>query len=241
MKTIATLPLPALLALLLGACAGMDRTPPPADLRQAIAGAYGVEAFGRVELIRFETNVEEAGTLVRRRWIWEPRADRVVYQGIGSQLNPTAYHRGKLDADPSGRLARIDRWFAADVRWLLFPLHLTWEGEAAVEAAGRDFLPVGWGRALKVVVTYPPRGGSAPGDVYELFVDRGYRLVAWACRPGGNEGEARASTWEDHRAVGPLTVAMVRNGKDGGFRLWFSDVAVRLEASEEWIAAGTAN
>ena len=32
-----------------------------------------------------------------------------VRQGLSSQLNPTAYSRQKLDADPSGRLERIDQ------------------------------------------------------------------------------------------------------------------------------------
>jgi hypothetical protein len=227
-----------LLAAALSACAAVEHKPLPAgDVRQNIADAYGIQSFEQVSKIRFSFNMEEDGKVTTRRWIWEPKTDRVLYQGLASQLNPTVYSRSRLDADPSWRLRKLDQWFAHDSYWLLLPFHLVWDSRATVEAAGRQSLPIGWGRAWVVTVTYPSAGKHMPGDECQLFVDGNYRLLEWVCRRDGTDQPTRVSTWEDHRQVGPITIAMTHKGKGDGFRLWFSDVAVQLEGDEEWVAA----
>ena len=157
--------------------------------------------------------------------------------GLTSQLYGTEYKRSELAERPSNRYARIDAWFVNYRRWPLFPLELMWDTQAKVEAVGRDFLPIGWGRALKVRVAYPDRDGQSPGDVYELFVDESYHLLQWRYLPGGSSKGANASTWENHRQVGPITLSLEHRGKSGGFRAWFTRVAVRLEGQNDLIMA----
>ena len=45
------------------------------------------------------------------------------------------------------------------------------------------------------------------------------------------------TTWEDYRRVGPLTLSLDHRGADGSFRVWFTDVAVRLAGQSAWISA----
>lgn len=238
MRTLVRFMLCALLMTPLISCAAMDaKQPLPEDIRGEIARAYGIEAFDQIAEIQYQFNVKANGELTERKWIWMPKNDTVVYQGRTSQLYGTEYQRSELAENPSRRHARIDAWFVNDRQWLLFPFQLLWDTQARVEAVGRDFLPIGWGRALKVRVTYPGRDGQSPGDVYELFVDENYRLLQWVYLPGGSAKDAKASTWEKHRQVGPITVALDHQGKSGDFRVWFTRVAVRLEGQEALIMA----
>lgn len=237
MKSLFAVITSTLLLLGIGACAGLDQKQPPGDIRQKIADAYGIQSFDRIAKIRFEFNADLDGKQINRKWLWAPNTDQVIYRGLSSQLNPTAYNRKKITSNDSGRIRRIDKWFVNDQYWLLFPFHMAWDSETEVVTKGRQFLPIGLGRALQVVVTYPPEGGYTPGDVYELFVDGDYRLKQWKYRRGGKAEAARISTWEDHRKVGPITVSMQRKLKGGKSRIWFSHVAVQLEGSEEWIVA----
>ena len=65
-------------------------------------------------------------------------------------------------------------------------------------------LPIGTGKARRIVVSYPTNEGYTPGDVYELFVDDSDRIVQWVYRKGGDPKPTRITTWEDYRKVGPL-------------------------------------
>lgn len=46
-----------------------------------------------------------------------------------------------------------------------------------------------------------------------------------------------AATWEENRHLGPLVVSLNHRGTEKGFRVWFTDVAVKLVGSDHWIAA----
>jgi hypothetical protein len=43
------------------------------------------------------------------------------------------------------------------------------------------------------------------------------------------------TTWEDHRKAGPLTLSLDHKSADGKFRVWFTDVAVRVAGKPDWI------
>jgi len=77
----------------------------------------------------------------------------------------------------------VDPAFQNAQYWLLFPLHLSWDGGAKVEETGIHELPLGKGSATRVVVTYPPEGGYTPGDVLKLFVGADGRVRRFIWRP----------------------------------------------------------
>jgi hypothetical protein len=88
-----------------------------------------------------------------------------------------------------------------------------------------------------VVVTYPATGGYTPGDVYDLYLDDDYRLIQWVYRHGGSEKPTRISTWNDHRKVGPLTLSLNHQGEDQNFRVWFTNVGVKMAGADNWLFA----
>lgn len=208
---------------------------------RAVAVAYGLDGWSRVDALRFTFHVRLGDREIVRHWTWEPQSGQVQLRAKGADGTEmaVAYRRSAM-AGADARTKQADRWFINDQYWLLFPLHLVWDHKARVEDRGKAALPIGSGEADHLIVSYPPTGGYTPGDMYELFVGSGHRIEQWIYRRGGSEKAARSATWEAYRPVGPLTLSLDHHGPEGHFRLWFTDVAVRLRGSATFGAAVSA-
>jgi hypothetical protein len=227
-----------LCGLLLSTVWGCATIAPSNTAVNRLAGAYGAGNAAQVEEMRYTFNVKIGDTVVRRAWSWEPREDRVTFNGTSEQGGRVSYARAALGDQPSDPLKKVDAWFINDNYWLIFPLRLNWDPTVRVtEDPAPAALPLGGGTGSRVLVSFPPSGGYTPGDVYELFLDNSGRIIQWIYRKGGDPKPTRMSTWEEHRQLGPLVVSLNRQGPDANFRVWFSDVAVRLKGQKEWVAA----
>jgi hypothetical protein len=234
MKPVLTLALIATLIIGLNGCAGGDKQSQTTTIRQRIAQSYGFEYFGQIEQIQYTFNVRIGDKHARRFWIWEPKLDKVTFDGMDYK-DPITYYRKDLQTNPSTKLKSIDAWFINDNYWFLFPFHVAMDTQTKVEDVGRKKLPMGDGDAACVVVTYPAEGGYTPGDVYELYLDENFRLTQWIYRRGGSETPTRIATWDDHRYLGPLVFALNHQGDDGNFRVWFTQVGVKLAGVAGWL------
>lgn len=204
--------------------------------RDRLADAYGIQKFDTVEELRYTFNVKLPDRTISRSWSWEPKKDRVTFKGTAEQGGTVAYNRSDLAKQPTEELKKIDASFVNDNYWLIFPLRLFWDQSAKVTAYQAPVkLPIGTGQATRLVVKYPDNEGYTPGDVYELFIDKSNRMVQWIYRKGGDPKPTRITTWEDYKKVGPLTLALDHNSPDGVFRMWFTDVAVRLSGRSDWV------
>lgn len=213
-------------------CAGERGGPGATGIAQKVAAAYGVDGFHKIDGLRFTFNAAIGDKTVRRAWQWEPKSGRVTFF---DPEGPVSFDRRTVSAASSEELRKLDAAFINDQYWLLFPLHLVWDEGVALANLGEHPLPLGGGSARRLVVTYPPSAGYTPGDVYELFVGGDDRIRQWVYRRGGAPESTRTATWEDHRAVGPLVLSLDHRVPDGKFRVWFSDVALRLEGRPDWL------
>jgi hypothetical protein len=209
---------------------------PRTSVAQRIGSAYGIENFHQVEELRYTFNVQLGPKRISRSWSWQPAADRVVFNGTAAQGGPLTYERRTLQTEPTTGLKKVDAWFINDQYWLLFPFQLVWDPTVEVKKdSGHHKMPIGKGESKRVVVTYPPTGGYTPGDVYELYVDDDYRILQWIYRKGGAPEPTRIATWEDQRRFGLITIALNHQGPDETFRVWFTDVAVKMVGKRGWI------
>jgi hypothetical protein len=189
--------------------------------RDRLAEAYGIQKFDNVEELRYTFNIKLPDRTISRSWSWEPKKDRVTFKGTAAQGGTLTYNRSDLT------------------------LRLFWDRSAAVTAYQIPVkLPMGSGQARRLVVKYPDNEGYTPGDVFELFVDKSYRIVQWIYRKGSDLRPAqvtwdnyKVTTWEDYKTVGPLTLSLEHNTANGRIRVWFTDVAVRLAGKSDWITA----
>jgi hypothetical protein len=236
-KQILNILLVSLLSIAMSACAGLtgpDEETRQMTLRERIGNAYGVHYFSRVEQIQYLFNVKIGEKQIHRFWIWEPKLDRVTYKGMNYQKAVT-YYRHDIDTTDSSELKKIDAWFINDNYWLMFPFHIAWDDNITIEDIGRQELPLGGGKAKCVVITFPASGGYTPGDVYEVYLNDDSRLLQWVYRRGGSAEPTRVTTWENYRQAGPLVLALDHRTGDDSFRLWFTDVGVKLAGIDNWM------
>jgi hypothetical protein len=227
-------------ALALNTGSWAQQRPPVAE---QLAKTYGVDSWGQIEAIRYTFNIDLPAVKLHRTWTWEPKADRVSYEGKDKDGKPVkvTYVRSQLSSQPANVKDEIDHGFINDQYWLLFPLHVFWDTSAKVEDKGVQKMPLGKGSARHIVVTYAPEvGGYTPGDTWELFVGPDKRIRELKYHRGGSvKPRVVIVTWGDYKKAGPLLLSLDHRGTADGkpAHVFFSDVAVRLAGSNDWVNA----
>ena len=209
---------------------------------EQIAKTYGLDSFGQIEAIRYTWNAQFPGVNVSHSWVWEPKTNKVSYDGKDKDGKPVkvSYMRSELGSQPDSVKNEVDPSFVNDNYWLLFPLHAYWDTSATVTDQGVKQLPQGNGSAELVVVKYPSEGGYTPGDTWELYVGKDNRVEQFVYRRGGpRKPSVVVATWEGYKKAGPLLIATDHHGTADGnlIRIFISDVSVKLAGSEKWINA----
>ena len=210
---------------------------------EKIAQAYGIDSFGQIDAIRSTFNIDFPGLKISQNWIWEPKADRVTYEGKDKDGNPVkiTYLRSQLSSQPDNVKNEIDPSFNNNQYWLFLPFHACWDTSAKVEDSGMHKLPMGGGSARRVVMTYPAEGGGyTPGDTWDLYVGKDSRVEAFVYHRGGaNKPSVVTATWAGYKTAGPLVVSTEHRGNADGkpLHLFISDVSVKLTGSDTWIKA----
>jgi hypothetical protein len=213
---------------------------------EKIAKAFGFDSWGQIDAIRYTFNADIPALKVKfsRSWVWEPKADRVSYEGKDKAGNPVkvTYVRSQLSSQPENVQKEIDPAFVNDQYWLVFPFHTCWDTAATVEDKGMQKLPLGGGTARQVVVKYPSGGGYTPGDTWELFVGPDNRVKQLFFRHGeGAKAPLKVTivSWGGYKKAGPLLVSTEHRGTADGkpVTINFRDVAVKLAGSDTWVNA----
>jgi hypothetical protein len=217
---------------------GQNRPP----IMEKIANAYGLDSYGQVEEIRYTWNAQFPGVNVSRSWDWEPKTGKVSYEGKDKDGQPVkaTYVRSQLDSQPDNVKKEIDPAFNNDNYWLLFPLHAYWDTSATVTDQGMKKLPIGSGSAELVSVKYPDQGGYTPGDTWDLYVGKDYRVEQFVYHRGGPvKPSVVIATWAGYKKAGPLLISTEHRGTADGkpLHLFITDVAVKVTGSNAWVSA----
>jgi hypothetical protein len=207
-----------------------------------VAKTYGLDSFGQIEAIRYTWNLDSPPINISRTWEWHPKTDTVSYDGKDKEGNAVkvTYQRSQLSSQSDAIKTAIDPGFANDQYWLILPFHILWDG-ATVTDEGKTKLPLGDGSAERLVAKYPSEGGYQPGDTWELYVGADKRIEEIVYRRGAPSPPPKVvmASYTDYKKAGPLLVAMDHRGTVDGkpFRLFFSNVSVKMTGSENWINA----
>jgi hypothetical protein len=223
--------------LVLPAISGAQQLPPVAE---QVAKTYGLDSFDRVEAIRYTFTIP--GLAGPRTWEWRPKTDTVTYEGKDKEGKPikVTYKRSEVDSQSDVVKNQIDPGFVNDQYWLLLPLHVAWDG-ASVTDEGTHDTPLAKTPAQRIVVKYASSGYS-PGDTWELYVGPDKRVVEMTYHravPVPKLPNLVNAKWEGYKKAGPLLFSTEHHGTADGhpFELSFTDVAVKLKGSKDWINA----
>jgi hypothetical protein len=219
--------------------------PAPSQAQQSsstidIAKVYGLDLFSQIDGIRYTWNVDSPIGKIARSWEWSPKTDTVSYDGKdkdGKEVKAT-YKRSELERQ-SEAVKALDPTFMNDQYWLLLAIRIVWDGVPGTDE-GTQKLPLGDGSAQKVSVKYP-ESGYQPGDTWDLYVgaDKKIREIVYHRGAPTPPPHLVMANYTDYKKAGPLLIAMDHRGKIDGkdFRLFFTDVAVKLSGSDNWINA----
>lgn len=209
---------------------------------EQLAKAYGLDAFDQVDAIRYTWNAQLPGLNASRTWTWEPKTNRVTFEGKDKDGKPVkvTYLRSQLDSQPANVKTDVDPGFINDNYWLLFPLHAYWDKNANIINQGTKPLPQGSGSAQLVSVKYPSDGGYTPGDTWDLYVGNDNRVEQMVYHRGGPKKPSTViASWEGYKKAGPLLISTDHNGTADGaaVHIYITDVAVRMAGSKDWVNA----
>jgi hypothetical protein len=229
------------LLLVLPATSGAQQRAP---ILEKIAKAYGLESYGKIEAIRYTWNGEIPGLFkIAHAWEWEPKSGKVSYEGKDKDGKPVqvTYDSSQLGSQSDQVKNEIEPAFVNDNYWLLFPLHAYWDTSATVTDEGMKKLPIGAGSGRLVSVKYPPEaGGYTPGDTWDLYVGKDYRVVQFAYHRGGpRKPSLVTATWTGYKKAGPLLISTEHRGTADGkpLHIFITNLAVKLTGSDTWVKA----
>jgi hypothetical protein len=225
--------------LVLATTSWAQKRPP---ILEQLAKTYGLDSYGQIEAIRYTWNAQFPGVNVSRSWVWEPKTNKVSYEGKDKDGKPVkvSYIRSELGSQSDAVKNEVDPGFMNDNYWLLFPFHAYWDSSATVTDQGMHKLPVGNGSAALVAVKYPDQGGYTPGDTWELYVGKDNRVEQFVYHRGGPKKPSLViATWAGYKKAGPLLISTEHRGTADGkpVHIFLSDVSVKLTGSDTWINA----
>lgn len=230
----------AFAALLVTAnCWAQQRDP----IIESVAKAYGLDSYDKIEAIRYTWNVDIPGLFkATHKWEWEPKTGKISFESTDKDGKPVkvAYDSSQLNSQPEAVKNEVEPAFVNDNYWLLFPFHAYWDKSATITNEGRKKLPIGAGSATLVSVKYPKEaGGYTPGDTWDLYVGKDYRVVQFVYHRGGTQKPSVvAATWTGYKKAGGLLVSTEHRGNADGkpLHLWITNVAVKPVGSDKWMA-----
>jgi len=210
---------------------------------EQIAKTYGIDSFGQVEAIRYTFNLTGPRS-VNRSWVWEPKTDKISYEGKDKDGKPVkvTFVQSELTGESEVVKDKIDWLFVNDNYWLILPFHVYWDSPGAdAQDTGEQKLPLGNGSAKLVTVKYP-KGGYTPGDTWDLYLGSDNRIKEMVYHRGNPKSPVPGVvivSWAGYKKAGPLLFSTEHRGTADGkpLHLFFSNVSVKLVGSDTWIDA----
>ena len=82
------------LSIFFSGCA-LNRASKGPTLAEMVAGAYGIDDWDDVNELKFTFTMQSGGRRVVRSWIWEPKLNRITFEGLGPDKTQTGNHCGR--------------------------------------------------------------------------------------------------------------------------------------------------
>ncbi|WP_026450581.1 hypothetical protein [Aequorivita capsosiphonis] len=190
------------------------------DTAHKIANASGFENWKDVSEISFTFNVDRDGNHFYRSWVWNPKTGDVQMNSEKGQLS---YNRSKLDS----LAMKTDASFINDKYWLLAPFQIAWDKGTSFTEKENVEAPISKDALNRLTVVYGNAGGYTPGDAYDLFYDKNYKIKEWNYRKDNAPEPTMTTTWEDYKNFGGIDIATMHTGATGNFKLYFTDISVK--------------
>jgi len=190
---------------------------------EKIANANGFENWKDVTEIAFTFNVDRADNHFDRSWVWKPKTGDIIMMSAKDTVN---YNRSKMDT----LIMKTDGAFINDKYWLLAPFQLVWDEGTSFSEKENAIAPISKDTLNQLTVVYGNDGGYTPGDAYDFFYGKDFKIKEWNYRKGNSETPSMSTTWEDYENFNGIEIAKTHKDSTGNFKLYFTNISVRNEA-----------
>lgn len=190
------------------------------DTPHRIANARGYENWKDVSEIAFTFNVDRGDIHTYRSWVWNPKTGEVQ---MNSKEDKVSYNRFKMDSIHK----KTDAAFINDKYWLLKPFQLIWDEGTSFTEKENVIAPISKDTLNQITLVYGNNGGYTPGDAYDLFYDKDYKIREWNYRKGNTPEPSMTTTLEDYKNFSGIDIATMHNDETGNFKLYFTDISVK--------------
>tara|TARA_R110002020_G_scaffold41067_18_gene121145 strand:- start:180 stop:881 length:702 start_codon:yes stop_codon:yes gene_type:complete len=194
------------------------------DIRHKIANANGYENWKNVSEIAFTFNVDRGENHFDRSWIWNPKTGAVSMFSAANTIN---YNRSQMDS----LTLKTDAAFINDKYWLLAPFQMVWDEGITFSEKENAVAPISKDTLNQLTIVYGNEGGYTPGDAYDFFYDKNYKIKEWNYRQGNTPKPSMSTTWEDYEDFSGIEIAKMHKDSTGGFKLYFSNISVKKETA----------
>lgn len=192
------------------------------DIRLLIANANGFKNWKYVSEIAFTFNVIRGGNHFDRSWIWKPKTGDVSMMSANDTLN---YNREQMDS----LIMKTDAAFINDKYWLLAPFQLVWDDGITFSEKENSVAPISKDTLDRLTIVYRNEGGYTPGDAYDFFYDKDFKIKEWNYRKANAEKPSMSNTWEDYENFNGIEIAKTHKDSTGNFKLYFTNISVKKE------------
>ncbi len=189
---------------------------------EKIARANGFDVWKNVSEIAFTFNVDRGENHFDRSWVWKPKTEDVRFMSAKDTLN---YNRLKMDS----LTMKTDRAFINDKYWLLAPYQIMWDEGTSFSEKENVVSPISKDTLNQLTIVYGNDGGYTPGDAYDFFYDKNYKIKEWNYRQGNSEAVSMSTTWEDYENFKGLEIAKMHKDSTGNLKLYFTNISVKKE------------
>ena len=194
------------------------------DIRHQIANANGYENWKDVSELAFTFNVDRGENHFDRSWIWNPKTGAV---SMFSAADTISYNRSQMDS----LTLKTDAAFINDKYWLLAPFQMVWDEGITFSEKENAVAPISKDTLNQLTIVYGNEGGYTPGDAYDFFYDKNYKIKEWNYRQGNTKAPSMSTTWEDYENFNGIEIAKMHKDSTGGFKLYFSNISVKKETA----------
>lgn len=192
------------------------------DIRHRIANANGFQNWKDVSEIAFTFNVDRGENHFDRSWIWKPKTGDVSIMSAKDTLN---YNRAQMDS----LNMKTDAAFINDKYWLLAPFQLVWDDGITFSEKENAVAPISKDTLDRLTIVYKNEGGYTPGDAYDFFYDKDFKIKEWNYRQGNSLEPSMSTTWEAYEDFNGIEIAKTHKDSTGNFKLYFTKISVKKE------------
>jgi hypothetical protein len=187
---------------------------------ETIAYKNGFENWEKISEINFTFNVDRGENHFERSWTWKPKTQDVM-MAMGDKT--VSYNRTNMDSI----IKKTDASFINDKFWLLAPFNLIWDEGTSFTETQNVPAPISKDILNKLTVVYSNEGGYTPGDAYDFYFGKDFRIKEWVYRRANNTNPTMTNTWEDYEEFNGLQIAKMHKDSLGDFKLYFTNLSVK--------------